>query len=122
MKRFSLAKLQTLALSLVAALFISPLRAFAGEADLKIPDLHNGSFPGFFNMNAWDFLFYWAFVIVATCGISLYLFFQIKKLPAHKSMLEVANVIFHTCSTYLIQQGKFLLMLFVIISLAMIYY
>ena len=55
-------------------------------------------------------------MIAGTLGISLYLRSQIFKLPAHKSMLDVAEVIFQTCKTYLIQQGKFLLMLFAIIA------
>src|SRR5207302_3131595 len=61
-------------------------------------------------------------VICGTLGISLYLRAQIHKLPAHKSMLDVAEVIFQTCKTYLIQQGKFLLMLFVLIAVAISYY
>ena len=61
-------------------------------------------------------------VICGTLGISLYLRAQIHKLPAHKSMLEVAEIIFQTCKTYLIQQGKFLLMLFVLIAIAISYY
>ena len=67
-------------------------------------------------------LFYGALVITGTLGISLYLRHQIHKLPAHKSMLDVAEIIFQTCKTYLIQQGKFLLMLFAIIAVAMTYY
>ena len=47
---------------------------------------------------------------------------QIQQLPAHKSMLDVAEIIFQTCKTYLIQQGKFLLMLFVLIAIAISYY
>src|SRR5207249_68585 len=46
----------------------------------------------------------------------------IHKLPAHSSMLNVAETIFQTCKTYLIQQGKFLLMLFVLIACAISYY
>ncbi|MGC3979152.1 MAG: sodium-translocating pyrophosphatase [Paludibacteraceae bacterium] len=97
-------------------------KSFASEADLKIPDLHEGQFPLFFNLSAWQLLFYGSLVIVGTLGISLYLKSQIKKLPAHKSMLDVAETIFQTCKTYLIQQGKFLLILFGIISIAMIFY
>ena len=66
--------------------------------------------------------FYGALVICGTLGISLYLRTQIHKLPAHKSMLDVAEIIFQTCKTYLIQQGKFLLMLFVLIAVAITYY
>ena len=47
---------------------------------------------------------------------------QIHKLPAHKSMLDIAEIIFQTCKTYLLQQGKFLLMLFALISVAITYY
>lgn len=116
MKRFVKAGLM-----LTGALFTSA-RMFASEADLKIPDLHEGHFPLFFNLTAWQLLFYGSLVIIGTLGISLYLRNQIHKLPAHKSMLEVAETIFQTCKTYLIQQGKFLAILFGIISLAMIFY
>jgi K(+)-stimulated pyrophosphate-energized sodium pump len=96
--------------------------AFGSEADLAIPDLHNGTFPLFFNLNAYQLLLYGSLVILGTLGISIYLRGQIKKMPAHKSMLDVAETIFQTCRTYLIQQGKFLLMLFSFIAIAMIYY
>jgi K(+)-stimulated pyrophosphate-energized sodium pump len=95
--------------------------AHAGEADLAIPDLHVGTF---FNgaISAYNLLLYGSFVIVGTLGISLYLRHQIRILPAHKSMLDVAEIIYQTCKTYLIQQGKFLLMLFALIATAMTYY
>ena len=97
--------------------------ASASEANLAIPDLHKGSFTLFGQtVSAWNLLFYGSFVICGTLGISLSLRSQIQKLPAHKSMLNVAEIIFQTCKTYLIQQGKFLLMLFVLISLAIAYY
>jgi K(+)-stimulated pyrophosphate-energized sodium pump len=96
----------------------------AGEADLAIPDLtKNGSFTILGNeISAGSLLFYGSFVILGTLGISLYLRNQIKALPAHKSMLNVAEIIYQTCKTYLFQQGKFLLMLFVLISIAIGYY
>src|SRR5689334_9643902 len=59
---------------------------------------------------------------MGTLGISLFLRHQIKNLPAHQSMLNISEIIFQTCKTYLIQQGKFLLMLFVLIAAAMTYY
>ncbi len=98
--------------------------AQASDADLRIPDLNeHGSFMIFGNrISAGSLLFYGSFVIAGTLGISLFLLAQIRKLPAHKSMLDVADIIFKTCQTYLIQQGKFLLMLFVLIALAMTYY
>jgi K(+)-stimulated pyrophosphate-energized sodium pump len=109
---------------LVAAVWCSTAGfAAASEADLAIPDLHQGHFTiAGKTISAWNLLFYGSFVIAGTLGISLYLRHQIKILPAHKSMLDIAEIIFQTCKTYLIQQGKFLLMLFVIISCAMAYY
>ncbi len=96
---------------------------YASEADLAIPDLHAGKFKlAGTEVSAWNLLFYGALVITGTLGISLYLLAQIKKQPAHKSMLDVAEIIFQTCKTYLIQQGKFLLMLFVLIAVAITYY
>ncbi len=106
----------------MVAAVLSSLSAFASEANLKIPDLHEGQFPLFFNLTAWQLLFYGSLVIIGTLGISLYLRNQIKKLPAHKSMLDIADIIYDTCRTYLKQQGKFLLILFGIISVAMIFY
>ena len=108
------------------ALFVLVLTgtsARASEADLAIPDLHEGKFTIFGQtISAWNLLFYGACVIAGTLGISLYQLYQIRKQPAHQSMLNVAEVIFQTCKTYLIQQGKFLLMLFVLIAVAMTYY
>lgn len=89
----------------------------ASEADLAIPDLHQGTYHIFGgSVTSWDFLFYGALIIAGTLFFSLYLFHQIKKLRAHESMLNVAATIYATCRTYLLQQGKFLLMLFGIIT------
>jgi len=97
--------------------------AFAGESDLAIPELHKASFKiAGHVIPAYDILLYGAMVICGTLGISLYLRRQIRVLPAHSSMLKIADIIFTTCKTYLIQQGRFLLMLFAIIGTAMTYY
>ena len=94
----------------------------ASEADLAIPDLSKTTFDTLGGINGWDLLFYGSFVILGTLGISLWLRSQIKQLPAHESMLNIAEIIYQTCRTYLIQQGKFLVMLFVLIGAAMTYY
>ena len=104
-------------LTAIAMFFASGMNLFASEMDLAIPDLHEGTFHFFgIEMSSWDFLLYGALVITGTLGFSLLLFAQIKKLPAHNSMLKVAATIYQTCSTYLKQQGKFLLMLFILIA------
>ena len=112
--------LGALALLLVAAATVS-----ASEADLAIPDLctrapSSPSRPD--DQRLACCCSCGSFVICGTLGISLYLRMQIKQLPAHKSMLDVAEIIFQTCKTYLIQQGKFLLMLFALIAAAIAYY
>ena len=103
-------------------LLIAATAAIASEADLKIPDLTKGKFDRLGGMSAFDLLFYGALVIAGTLGISLYQLYQIHKQPAHKSMLDISEIIFQTCKTYLIQQGKFLLMLFVFIAVAIAFY
>src|SRR5262245_54034858 len=87
----------------IFALVVTGSSAFASEADLAIPDLwKHGSFdlPGFGNVRAGTLLLIGSAVICGTLGISLFLRTQISRLPAHKSMLDVAEVIFQTCKTY----------------------
>ncbi|MBN2615255.1 MAG: sodium-translocating pyrophosphatase [Bacteroidales bacterium] len=98
-------------LSLLAVL-TAPAFAMASEADLVIPDGVRGAN-----------VLYWGFIIIAfgfLFGIMQYL--KVKKITAHKSMLEVADVIYQTGKTYLIQQGKFLAILFVIIGIVIAFY
>jgi len=102
---------------------LSSLAAVASEADLAIPDLHQGApYTMLGGIKPWDLLFWGAMVIAGTLGISLYLRHQIKSIRAHESTLKVAEIIFQTCRTYLIQQGKFLVMLFAFIAAAMAFY
>jgi len=108
-------------LFLLGMLVVCSVPVMASEADLAIPDLHQGFFANF-GLDAWHLLLYGSVVIVFTLTVSLTLFGSVKKLPAHKSMLGVAATIYETCKTYLIQQGKFLLILFAIIGVAMAYY
>lgn len=82
--------------------------AFASEADLVIPDSIKS-----------QSILYWGFLITFLGLLfGFYQFMKVKKLPAHKSMLEIGNVIFKTCTTYLQQQGKFLAILFLFIGAA----
>ncbi|HPW64856.1 MAG TPA: sodium-translocating pyrophosphatase, partial [Candidatus Omnitrophota bacterium] len=109
-------------LSILGALCLGQTAAWASEADLKIPDLHEGRFNLFGGLTGFQILLYGAIVILGTVGLSLYLFMRVKALPAHKSMLAVAETIFQTCKTYLKQQIKFLTILFAIIACTMGYY
>ena len=111
------------AVMLILASFFVSVSSFASEADIAIPDLHAGTFHIFGQeITSWNFLFYGALVICFTLGISLWLRHQVKREKAHVSMLKVSEIIFQTCKTYLLQQGKFLLMLFGFIAVIMAYY
>ena len=93
----------------------APILAFASEADLKMPQ-------GFASSSDASIL-YWGFAVVLLGLLfGFWQFSKVRKLKAHKSMLEIGNVIFKTCSTYLKQQGKFLLLLFVFIGAAIALY
>jgi len=68
-------------------------------------------------------LLYWGFLITfAGFMFGLYQFLKVKKIRAHQSMLDVAHVIYETGKTYLIQQGKFLAILFIFIGSAVAFY
>jgi K(+)-stimulated pyrophosphate-energized sodium pump len=89
-----------------------PFVTMASEADLVIPDGVKG-----------QSILYWGFLITALGFVfGLYQFLRVKKLGAHKSMLDVAQVIYETGKTYLIQQGRFLMILFVFIGAAVAFY
>lgn len=90
----------------------TPLMAVASEADLKVPDLGSG-----YNLLLWGML-----ILIFGIVFGLVQYIQIKRLPAHDSMLKVSETIYETCKTYLVQQGKFLLYLLAIISVVLLVY
>ncbi len=93
-------------------MLVVPFFASASEADLVIPDGVRS-----------ETILYWGFVITILGFLfGLMQFMRVKKIRAHKSMLEVADVIYQTGKTYLIQQGKFLAILFLFIGSAVAFY
>ena len=98
-----------------------PFIARAGEADLEVPDLANATFFGG-AINGWQLLLYGLIIVFLGMLFGYIQFTRIRKLPAHKSMLEVSNTIYETCKTYLLQQGRFLIILFIIVGAAIAYY
>ncbi len=89
-------------------MFLTPLMTMASEADLKIPD----------TIKQQSILYYGFLITTLGLLFGFYQFMKVKKLPAHKSMLEIADVIYSTCKAYLKQQGKFLAILFLFIGAA----
>ncbi len=96
----------------------APLRA--SEAELKLPDLHQAIFLGGIEgptllmfglgISALGFVF----------GIAMYM--HLRNLPVHESMLEISELIYETCKTYLLTQGKFLLILEAFIGAIIVFY
>lgn len=104
-----------------AVLSLLSKAAFASEADLVIPDL-GLSFPALGNLTGFQLMGYGSIVAVAGILFGLYEYVGIKNLPVHKSMLEVSNLIYETCKTYMIQQGKLLIALEVFIGACIVFY
>jgi len=90
-----------------------------GEANLVLPDLSTVDFHG---VNGHSLLMAGLLVCALGLGFGLLVFTQLKSLPVHSSMREVSELIYETCKTYLITQGKFILILEVFIGVIMIFY
>ena len=90
-----------------------------GEASLKLPDLGQVHFKG---INARTLLKAGLGVCLLGLLFGLIIFTQLKNLPVHKSMREISELIYETCKTYLITQGKFILLLEIFIGIIMIVY
>lgn len=90
-----------------------------GEANLVLPDLGTVSFQG---VNARTLLMGGLGVCLLGLAFGLVIYTQLKNLPVHRSMLEISELIYETCKTYLITQGKFILILELFIGAIMVVY
>jgi K(+)-stimulated pyrophosphate-energized sodium pump len=89
--------------------------AMASEADLILPDLKSVKFFG--DKIDGASLLVWGLVICAFGMVfGMVQYFQIKKMKVHKSMLEISELIYGTCKTYLLTQGKFILVLWALVA------
>ena len=90
-----------------------------GEVNIQLPDLNQGNFLG---MTGHRILLSGLVVCVLGLLFGLWTYTAVKSLPVHRSMAEVSELIYETCKAYLVQQGKFLLILEVFIGIVMIAY
>jgi K(+)-stimulated pyrophosphate-energized sodium pump len=92
-----------------------------GEASLKLPDLSTVKFLN--NSVAGDKLLLVG-ILVSILGLAfgLLIFLNLKKLPVHKAMQEISELIYETCKTYLVTQGKFILILWAFIAAIIVLY
>ncbi len=103
-------------MALFSVFAFSALPSFASEADLVVPSIKSIS-PEGYNM-----LLIGLGISVIGLAFGLWKFMEVKKIDVHKAMADVGNTIFETCKTYLIQQGKFLLGLEIVIGACIAFY
>jgi K(+)-stimulated pyrophosphate-energized sodium pump len=104
-----------------AAALGQPAEAAGGEAGLKLPDLSQVSF---FNsaINGHNLLLIGILACVFGLGFGMVIFMRLKNLPVHRSMREISELIYETCKTYLLTQGKFILFLWAFIAVIILLY
>ena len=108
------ATLTLLMLSASAAL-AQPTSEAGGEASLRLPDLSKVSFlNGAIDGHKLLLIGILFCVFGLLFGLAIYM--QLKNLPVHRSMREISELIYETCKTYLVTQGKFLLILWAFIA------
>jgi K(+)-stimulated pyrophosphate-energized sodium pump len=96
--------------------------AFGSEAELNLPRLNTVSFPGLGGLNGYQLMLIGLGVCVLAAFFGIWKYIETKNLPVHDSMRNVSNIIWETCKSYLIQQGKFLAILWVLIGICIFYY
>ena len=115
-------RIAALAASVLSFLWAAPAHAAeaaGGEASLKLPDLRSVPVLGTdgHRLLLWGLLFC---VFGLVFGTVIYV--RLKNLPVHRSMREMSELIYETCKTYLVTQGKFLLVLWVFIAIVIVLY
>jgi len=103
-----------------ASLMFASVPVFASEASLKIPDLTTVSFLG--GISGHSLLLIGIFICILGMLFGLVQSRQISRLPVHKSMKDISELIYETCKTYLVNQGKFLALLWLFIAAIMVWY
>jgi len=108
--------------ALILALATLSTTAFAGEADIKIPDLTHVTFDGLGGVSGLTLMYLGIAICAIGAAFGLVQYTTTKALQVHSSMASVSHMIWETCKTYLFTQGKFLAILWVLIGGCMVYY
>ena len=90
------------------ALLSSTLAAHAGDADIKIPPLDNITFDGLGGLSGFKLMYFGLIVCAVGIVFGLVQYHQTRMLPVHDCMARVSRMIWETCKTYLLEQGRFL--------------
>ena len=91
-----------------------------GEANLVLPDLSQVTFFG--GIDGHRLLLFGIVICLLGLGFGLAIYMNLKKLPVHRAMREISELIYETCKTYLVTQGKFILILEVFIGAVIVLY
>ncbi|MFB3921925.1 MAG: sodium-translocating pyrophosphatase [Terriglobia bacterium] len=108
-----------LALMGAANALAAPPEETAGEANLRLPDFSQVQFLG---IGGHSLLMLGIVFCVLGLLFGLAIYSHLKNLPVHRSMAEISQLIWETCKTYLVQQGKFLAVLWVFIAAIILLY
>jgi K(+)-stimulated pyrophosphate-energized sodium pump len=92
-----------------------PAHEAGGEANLQLPDLSSQNFIGG-AIDGHKLLLFGLIICVLGLLFGLVIFVQLKNMPVHRTMREVSELIYETCKTYLITQGKFIALLWIFIA------
>jgi K(+)-stimulated pyrophosphate-energized sodium pump len=120
-------KARSMAARLSAGLTLSLLSALAvfgeeagGEANLRLPDLSSVTFLGRFDGHR--LLLFGIGICILGLVFGMTIFMRLKNMPVHRAMREISELIYETCKTYLVTQGKFLLLLWIFIAIIIVLY
>lgn len=116
---FQTSRMVALIFSAVILLLLMTSSSLASEADIVVPDLEKVSF---FGMSGYDLLMVGFIVCLLGMIFGWFAYTGLKKLPVHQSMREISELIYETCKTYLLTQGRFILILWAFIAIIMMVY
>jgi K(+)-stimulated pyrophosphate-energized sodium pump len=116
-------------LAVASLLTVGAVSAFAqpaaseagGEASLKLPDLSQVSFLNG-AIDGHRLLMIGILFCIFGLGFGMVIYMRLKNLPVHRSMREISELIYETCKTYLVTQGKFILLLWAFIAVIILLY
>jgi K(+)-stimulated pyrophosphate-energized sodium pump len=104
-----------------ASAWAQPAPEAGGEASLKLPDLSQVTFLHG-SVDGHKLLLIGILFCIFGLGFGLTIYMRLKNLPVHRAMLEISELIYETCKTYLVTQGKFILLLEIFIAVIIVLY
>jgi K(+)-stimulated pyrophosphate-energized sodium pump len=104
-----------------ASALAQPAPEAGGEASLKLPDLSSVSFLPW-GIDGHRLLLIGILFCIFGLGFGMVIYMRLKNLPVHRSMREISELIYETCKTYLVTQGRFILFLWVFIAVIITLY